>query len=357
MGVRLTAVLITLALTSSLGAKEVFLSVTGKANGFFSDVRIFNPSYTKDITVNAQYLPAGNGDNSGAAVVPLVIAKRTMKVYDDAVVSMFGRTEAVTLGAIRLVSDDDFAATQRVYADARESHQRGTLGQFVQGQDVSAALARGVILQLKSGQATLGNFRTNWGGTNPNTTVANVSFRLYDRDNQLLGTNALTFQPYGVFSPTNIVNFFGISAENADRLTDAWISFESDAPLFLYGSVVDNDAVDQTFVAAVQDTGVAPSQPQVKTITIAATAGDFAVSGPALARGDQVRFIVTGTGGVHGIRLFDPDGNILFTLDPLGTTPAERTITLEKNGAYPYICTRTTCSTEHSAMFGELQVN
>ena len=357
MRVRLAVVLVSLALTSSLCAKEVFLSVTGKANGFFSDVRIFNPSYTKDITVNAQYLPAGNSNNTGAAVIPLVIAKRTMKIYDDAVVSMFGRTEAVTLGAIRLVSDDDFVATQRVYADARESYQRGTLGQFVQGQDVGAALAKGVILQLKSGQATLGNFRTNWGGMNPGTTVANVSFKLYDKDNQLLGTNNLTFQPYGVFSPTNIVNFFGVSNENAPRLTDAWISFESDAPVFLYGSVVDNGAVDQTFVAAVQDSGVAPSGPAVKTVNVSGSAGNFAISGPALTRGDHVRFIVTGSEGVHGFRLFDPDGNILFTLDPLSETPQERTITLEKTGDYPYICTRTTCSTEHGTMNGELDVN
>jgi plastocyanin len=357
MRVPLAVVLISLALTSSLSAKEVFLSVTGKANGFFSDVRIFNSSYTKDITVNAQYLPSGNSNNTSAAAVPLVIAKRSMKVYDDAVQSIFGRTSALELGAIRLVSDDDFVATQRVYADRRESYQRGTLGQFVQGQDVSQGLTKGVVLQLKSGQATLGNFRTNWGGMNPNTTVANVSFKLYDRDNQLLGTNNLTFQPYGVFSPGNIVNFFGISNENAPRLSDAWISFESDAPVFLYGSVVDNGADDQTFVAAVQDTGVAPSGPTVKTVTIAATAGDFNLNGPALTRGDQVRFIATGTEGIHGFRLFDPDGNIILTLDPLSTTPVERTITIEKTGGYPYICTRTTCSTEHSAMFGELQVN
>jgi hypothetical protein len=357
MGVRLTVVLLSLALTSSLFAKEVFLSVTGKANGFFSDVRIFNPSYTKDITVNAQYLPAGNSNNTAAALVPLVIAKRSMKIYDDAVQSMFQRTGAVELGAIRLTSDDDFVATQRVYADARESHQRGTLGQFVQGLDVSAAKAKGVILQLKSGQATLGNFRTNWGGTNPSTTVANVSFKLYDKDNQLLGTNSLAFQPYGVFSPTNIVNFFGVSNENAQRLTDAWISFESDVPVFLYGSVVDNGAVDQTFVAAVEDTGVAPpAEPQVKTVTVTATTGEFEISGPPLSRGDQVRFVATGTGGVHGFRLFDPDGNIILTFDPLGTSPSERTITLEKSGDFPYICTRPTCSTEHSAMFGELEV-
>jgi hypothetical protein len=352
---RRTAVLVVfLFFATGLFAKEVFLSVTGKAGGFFSDARIFNPSYTKDITVNAQYLPAGNGDNASAPVVPLVIPKRTMKLYDDAVVSMFGRTELVTLGGIRLVSDDDFVATQRVYADRRDSYQKGTLGQFVAGQELSRGLKKGVILQLKSGLASLGSFRTNWGGVNPNTSVANVSFKLYDRNNVLAGTNNLTFQPYGVFSPVNIVNFFG--AQNAD-LTDAWISFESDQPVFLYGSVVDNGADDQTFVAAVEDTGVAPPPPVVKTVTISATGSGFNVSGPALAPRDQVRFVATNTSGqTHGFQFFDPDGNPLVTLDPIGAASSEITITLpDKNGNYPYICTRPTCST-HGVMNGELRV-
>ncbi|HUR80063.1 MAG TPA: hypothetical protein VM733_04825 [Thermoanaerobaculia bacterium] len=347
---RTAVVLFSLFFATGLFAKEVFLSVTGKANGFFSDARIFNPSYTKDITVNAQYL-SGNGDNTGATVVPLVIPKRTMKVYDDAVQAIFGG--GPQLGAIRLTSADDFQASERIYQDARDSYQRGTLGQFVQGLDLPRGLKKGVIFQLKSGTSAQGNFRTNWGGVNPNTTVANISFKLYDKNNALAGTNNLTLQPYGVFSPGNIVNFFGIT--NAD-LSDAWMSFESDVPVMLYGSVVDNASIDPTFISAVEDTGVAPAQPQTKTVNVAATAGEFNITGPSLSRGDQVRFVVTGTDGVHGFRLFDPEGNIVLTIDPLSTTPAERTVTLEKSGNYPYICTRTTCSPEHSAMFGELGV-
>src|SRR5215212_9107639 len=141
---RTAVVLFFLFFATGLFAKEVFLSVTGKANGFFTDARVFNPSYTKDITVNAQYLPAGNSDNSGATVVPLVIPKRTMRVFDDAVQSMFGGGPA--LGAIRLVSADDFQASQRIFQDARESFQKGTLGQFVPGLDLSSGIKKGVIL-------------------------------------------------------------------------------------------------------------------------------------------------------------------------------------------------------------------
>jgi heme/copper-type cytochrome/quinol oxidase subunit 2 len=352
MSRRAAVVLFSLFFTTGLFAKEVFLSVTGKANGFYSDVRIFNPSYTKDITVNAQYL-AGNNDNTGAAVVPLTIPKRTMKAYDDAVLSIFNRTGALELGAIRFTSDDDFQATQRVYQDARESYQKGTLGQFVAGQDVTRGVKKGVILQLKSGQASLGSFRTNWGGVNPNTALATVNFKLYDRNNQLAGTNTLTFQPYGVFSPNNIVNFFGIS--NAD-LTDAWIAFDSDQPVFLYGSVVDNGAVDQTFVAGVEDSGVEPPAPQNKTITVTAVNWSYTVTpSAALAAGDQVRVIVRATEGTHGFSLFSPTGQQLFDINPVTSTAAERTVTLQ-SGKYVYVCTRTSCGEGHTSMNGEFTV-
>jgi len=353
MSRRAAVVLISLFFTTGLFAKEVFLSVTGKANGFYSDVRIFNPSYTKDIAVSAQYLPAGNSDNSAAAVVPLTIAKRTMKVYDDAVQSIFNRTGAVELGAIRFTSDEDFQVSQRVYQDARESFQKGTLGQFVAGQDVTRGIKKGVLLQLKSGQAAIGNFRTNWGGVNPNTTAATVSFRLYDKNDQLVGTNNLTFQPYGVFSPVNIVNFFGIS--NAD-LTDAWIAYDSDQPVFLYGSVVDNGAVDQTFVAGVEDSGVEPPAPQNKTINVTAVNWDFTVTPSApLAAGDQVRVIVQATQGVHGFALFSPSGQQLISLDSVGATPIERTVTLQ-SGKYVYVCTRSACGDGHLDMNGDFTV-
>src|SRR5689334_19687682 len=167
---RLLILLVSLALTTSAFAKDVYLSVTGKANGFFTDARIFNPSFDKDITIQARYLPAGNGNNSGVAPVTLTIPKRSMKVYDDAVQSMFGGGPA--LGAIRLTSDDDFVASQRIYQDARSGPQAGTLGQFVKGLEAPTAKIKGVMLQLKSGVASLGTFRTNWGGVNPNGDMA-----------------------------------------------------------------------------------------------------------------------------------------------------------------------------------------
>jgi len=351
---RLSVVLLFLLFTTSLFAKDVYLSVSGKANGFFTDARIFNPSFDRDITIQARYLPAGNGNNSGVAPVTLTIPKRSMKVYDDAVQSMFGGGPA--LGAIRLTSDDDFVASQRIYQDARSGPQAGTLGQFVPGLDISGAKTKGVMLQLKAGAASLGNFRTNWGGANPNNAVATGTMKLYDKNNAVVGTKSVTLQPFGVLAPSSIVGTFDNTAAD---LTDAWISFTSDQPIFLYGSVVDNGSVDPTFIAAEADSGTPPTPPppQVKTVTIHATDGHFAVTGLAgLVKNDEVKFVVTAEGGPHGIRLFAPDGSVLFTIDPLSGSATERTVKLTLDGSYQYICTIPTCSTGHTAMFGEFSI-
>lgn len=337
-------------------AKDVYLPIAGSANGFFTDTRIFNPSFDKDITIQARYLPAvRDRDNTNAAVKTITVAKRSMARYDDVVQSLFDGGGGFPLGAIRLTSEDDFIATQRIYADARTGHQKGTLGQFLQGLDVSAARRKGVVLQLKSGAATLGDFRTNWGGANPNPTAANVTLKLYDRNNALAATKSVTMQPYGVFPPDNIVSFFGAAAND---LTDGWFSYESDQPIFVYGSVVDNGSVDPTAVAAVEDTGVAPAPPPQKTVTITARDWEFDVSQPAaLNAGDQVKFIVSNAEGTHGFRLTGPGGETLIDSFPMPTTPTEFVVTLPSAGTYFYVCTNSGCGTGHFAMSGTLSVD
>jgi plastocyanin len=346
----------TLFFATAAFAKDVYLSVSGKANGFFSDARVFNPSFDKDIIVTARYLPAGNGDNSGAAPVQLTIPKRSMKVYDDAVQSMFGGGPA--LGAIRLSSEDDFIATQRIYADKRASYQLGTLGQFVPGLDVATALKKGVLIQLKSGQAALGNFRTNWGGMNPNGVVANIAFKLYDKSNTLAGSTNLTMQPYGVFSPTNITGFFG----NPNRdLTDGWISFESDQPVFLYASIVDNGSEDPTFLTAAADSGVAPPvepEPQTKVVTIVAHDFSFDYSQTApLRAGDKVKFSLSKTEGTHGFVLISPNGQTVFSATSLSVNGTNSEVTLPVAGTYTYACTNSTCGLGHFDMTGDFTVD
>ncbi len=357
MRARIAVVVLVILSATSLFAKDVYLAVGGSANGFFTDARIFNPSFDKDIIITARYLPAGNIDNSAVATKTVTVPKRQQLIFDDVVQSLFGGGPA--LGAIRLTSDDDFLATQRIYADRRTARQGGTLGQFVLGQDASAGLRKGVVMQLKSGQSALGNFRTNWGGANPNAVVATVNFKLYDKTNQLAGTNTLTIQPYGVFSPTNIVNFFGSPSND---LSDTWFSFDSDQPVFIYGSVVDGGSDDPTFVAAQNDSGVPPPpepEPEPEPVVVQVVAREFAyaLTGAGdLHAGDDVTFRIRSIQGIHGFMLVSPSFETIFTVDVVTGNTQERTAKLTAAGEYTFFCTNF-CGDGHGEMNGTLTVN
>lgn len=354
MRARLTFVVVALVLTFSASAKDVYLSIGGSVGNFRTDARIFNPSFEKDITVTARYLPTGNVDNSATVPKTITVAKRTMAVYNDVVQSLFGGGPA--LGAVRLTSDDDFVASQRIYADESAGPQNGTLGQFVPGLDVVSALKKGVLVQLRESGArgTKGTFRTNIGMVNPNASVANVNFKLYDKSNTAAGTNTLTLQPYGAFFPATLGGFFG--SPNRD-LSDAWFSFDSDVPVFIYASVLDNGSEDPTFIPASADSGVEVVVPQVKTVTITARNWAFTVAqSETLRAGDQVTFRISKSEGTHGFVLQAPNGEVLINMPTMPLSVVEQTITLPASGNYQFFCTNGGCGAGHSEMSGELAV-
>lgn len=354
MRARLTFVVLVLVLTFSASAKDVYLSIGGSTGNFRTDARIFNPSFDKDITITARYLPTGNVDNAAVATKTITVAKRTMAVYNDVVQSLFGGGAA--LGAVRLTSDDDFVASQRIYADESAGPQNGTLGQYVPGLDVTTALKKGVLVQLRQNgsRGAKGTFRTNIGMVNPNASVANVNFKLYDRSNSLAGTNTLTLQPFGAFFPAALNGFFG----NPDRdLSDAWFAFDSDVPVFVYASVLDNGSEDPTFIPATADSGVEVVAPQVKTVTITARNWAFTVAQSETLRvGDQVTFRISKTEGTHGFVLQAPNGEILINMPSMPLSVAEQTITLPAVGNYQFACTNGGCGAGHNDMTGELAV-
>src|SRR5260221_881324 len=234
----LLMILLLSVFATNVFAKEVFLSIAGTVSNFHTDARICNPSSTKDIVVKAFFLPAGVGNNnSGVASVDINVPKRSMKILDDVVTAV---CSATGVGGIRLTCDDDFVATSRIFA----ATATGTLGQFVQGLDLATAIKNGVLIQMKS-SAT---FRTNIGALNPNNATATVIWRLYDKNNALIGAPKVeTFAPYGVLGPSNVTGYF--NSGSAD-LSDAWVGFTSDQPIFAYVSVLDNPTTDPTYIPA-----------------------------------------------------------------------------------------------------------
>ncbi|HEX7192680.1 MAG TPA: hypothetical protein VF381_14020 [Thermoanaerobaculia bacterium] len=359
MRFRLFSLAVLLLIVPAAFAKDVYLSIGGSVGSFSTDARIFNPSQSKDIQIQAYYLPVGNVDNSAVQPVSITVPKRAQVIYNDVVASLFHGTG---LGAIRLSSTDDFVATQRIFATVSGD----TLGQFVGGVDSSAALKAGVVIQVKNngGGGQHGTFRTNVGAVNPNSTAANVTWRVYDKNNAVVGTpHQMTMPPYAVVGPT-AMTAFGDNIPSTADLSDAWVGFVSDQPIVAYGSVVDNGSSDPTYVPASNDSDPpsSNSQPtsQVFTVTLLDSHITISPDPTGLHVGDHVTFnISTAINGLHGFRLTVPDGSQDIVPDR-GPYPANKVFTynftIPMNGTYFYTCTNSSCSAGHSTMQGTFDV-
>lgn len=296
---------------SNAFSKDVYLVVAGSVGVFRTDLRIVNPSTTKDISLQAYLLPAGLVDNTPVQAKTILVKQRSMAIYNDVVSSLFN---ANGLAAIRLTSADDFIATQRIYAVAAD----GTLGQFVPALEVSAAKTKAIVTQLKSNGTTgqKGTFRTNLGVVNPNSAPAHVTWKLYDKDNNIVATGSpLTVPGFGVLGPTAINQGIFFNVGNAD-LTDAWVSYSSDQPVFGWGSVVDNGTTDQIFVPPFEDTGVSQDPPPPTTKEFNVTLDSFSItitpSMDTLKPNDKVILHIKNEANVtHGFQLNGPDGRPL----------------------------------------------
>jgi len=340
---------------SSALAKDVYLSIAGTVGVFRTDLRIVNPSTSKDITVQAYLLTAAGTplDNSGVQPKTITVAKRQMAIYNDVVTTLFNTSG---LAAIRLTSDDDFIASERIYATAAA----GTLGQFVVPVDASSAKTKGIITQL----AAANGYRTNLGMVNPNNATAHVTFTLYDKNNAIVATGTpVTFPPYGATSPLNITGGFFFNAGNAD-LTDAWVSYSSDLPVIGWGSVVDNGTTDQIFVPPFEDTGVTQSTPGPTTKEFNVTLNSFHIDidpDPAgLKVGDKVIFHIhnEASSTTHGFQVNGPDGKTVITGRTYTKSQGmvDQSFTITAQGSFLYFCTIPTCGVGHDAMNGFFQV-
>lgn len=350
---RTALVLVSLLIfASNAYAKEVWLSVVGSVTGssvFRTDTRILNPSTTKDISIDAYFLVNGNQANTTPQKKTITVTKRQMLALDDVVSALFTTSG---LGAIRLVSSDDFVATTRIYADKGSA---GTLGQFVPGLDISAAKKTGAILQLRNSGAT---FHTNVGAVNPNNAPANVVWHLYDKNNNPIGSGKNeTMPPMSVISPQTMATY--LNAGSAD-LSEAWVSYTSDQPIFAYGTVSDDRTADPTLIPASEDSGVQPTttpQGKVFDVTLHSFSIAFNPSPSSLKLGDIVTLHIHGNDTNHGFQLNSPTSKVViegFLIDP-GTT-ADRTFTVTEEGTFTYFCINNSCGTGHNSMFGTFAV-
>lgn len=247
----LFAVLLTMQLATAAFAKNMYIPVAGVtpgSNGTFwrTDVRIFNPSSDEAIGVTLHFLPQGmDGTNIPGRVFRL--APRETLVLDNAVATLAPHF-ATAVGAIRIDSDDgrsfEFIASSRTYTGTGDATRPGTYGQFVPALGIADATRNATILHI----AARPDVRTNLGVMNPGLEPVTVRFTLLGIDGQpFLESVPLVVQPRSMqqWAMTDAFLFGGVYAENGTVLVEAT------APVFAWGSVVDNQSGDAIFVRGI----------------------------------------------------------------------------------------------------------
>lgn len=352
MRTRAVLFLATFLFASSTLANDRWILISGTVSNFHTDARLLNPSFDKDIQIAATFYPT---DGSAPLTATVTVPKRQMKIMDDVTTQLFNTSK---LGAIDFNSPDPFEATSRIYAQTAA----GTLGQFGPGMPPSAAKQKGALLQLKQSGSNgqLGTFRTNVGVVNPNNTAANVTWAIYDKSNAVVTTKTAAYGPLSATAPTLVTSVAGATSGD---FSDAWLSYSSDQPIFVYASVVDNGTTDQTFIPAVDDAGVPPTTnppPPTTTQGFDVTLKSFAIAispdPSTLKVGDQVVFHIRVLEGGHSFELVGPSGSIIVPATFAGTQSVDKTFTITEPGTYSYFCTNALCGTGHAQMQGSFDV-
>ncbi len=222
----------------------VWIPTVAKAEGengthFVSDLRIYNPTSTK-ATVKIDLFAAASEASGPAGTKTIQVEEGAHAVVDDVLGTLFG---TAGLGALKITSDRYLVVASRVLNDLRPSG-RGTTGLQVPALALTEAPRSGALLMLSN--AT--DFRTNIGYFNPLASPVHVTFQARKNDQTIVGSASLTLGPY---ARAQLPAFVLISATPPDEQSPAnfYVTYTADAPLFVYGAVVDNVTGDGILVA------------------------------------------------------------------------------------------------------------
>ncbi len=240
-----------LAAQSSRITIPAVASIVG-ASPFYSDVRVFNTSYTASAGVTATYR-CFIGACPAAAQQTFTLSPRESRAFDNMVVSAFAAPNSaggVEFDVAPPATASDVVVTSRLYSTAPTP----TVGMFIPGVDASAAHRYSVLTQISNGGSGAG-FRTNVGAFNGQDTAATVVFAVY-WEGHWVGEVERTIPAH---SGVQVNNVFGPGGINHALLetSDAVVTVQTNGPaVFGYAAVIDNATTDPIFVAGAED--VAP---------------------------------------------------------------------------------------------------
>jgi plastocyanin len=371
LSVGLFAVLFVSA-AAALSAEEVTLPAVASVQGlnpFFSDVRIFNTSYSTSLNVTATYhcfISCGGG----LPQINTVLAPRQSKAYDDMIAQAFGAPNSA--GGVEFDHDGtsgQLVVTSRLYSTTPVP----TVGMFIAGVDASKALTTSVLTSIRNGGPGAG-FRTNAGFYNENAIPASVTFQIFD-GGVAIGTPIV--QSVGGHAGAQVNNIFGAAGVAATATTNAVIVATSATAVFAYAAVIDNNTTDPVFVAGAPDPPAQAATAKTLTVHVGRGGTNFVddVSGTNVTTvnvGDTVKWVwegdlrhgsdsgsCTGGGGGNPYGGVHPEGYGGSDCTPAGVwasgaqmAPFSYTYKFTQSGTYKYFC-----DVHQSAMTGKVVVN
>ena len=287
-------------------------------NPFFSDVRLFNTSYTASLDVTATYhcFIATVACPASAPQIHFTLAPRESQAFDDMVASTGGFDAHDTAGGVEFEfsgTSDQLVVTSRLFSTSPQD----SVGMFIPGLDASDAHASTVLTSIRHDPGTGSGFRTNVGAFNPNDSAANITFTIFDNGTNQLGSPQ-TRQVPG-HSGVQISSFFEVAGAGDVSTENAVIVVSSDVAVFSYAAVLDNRTADPIFVVGAPDLPQQPITPVptgVRGATVTPTPGAPTPT-PTPASGG-IRTVNVGANGEH--IYIDTVTGTKMTNIPVGTT-------------------------------------
>ncbi len=234
------------------GSLTQYLPVVAKVAGaagtnFVTDVRIINEnSTTANVTLD-YFQSAAGGQTAPTASRTVAVQAGEQAVIDD----LIGTLPASGLGALRITSNQPVTVVSRVINDQRGSNN-GTTGFSVEALELGDAKTSGTVGFLSNGStADIGagiGFRTNMGYFNPTATPVTATFTAHRTSNgSVIGSATVTIPGFSQVQGAVFTIIGGVAA-NDQVQDDFYVTYTASAPLFVYGSVVDNRTGDSVLI-------------------------------------------------------------------------------------------------------------
>ena len=283
-------------------------SIVGESP-FFSDVRVFNTSYTSPITLTATYRCFLGNCAAQAPQIEVVLAPRESKAFNDMIAAAFQAPNSAGGVEFAVVSGGvigDVAVTSRLYSTAPES----TVGMFIPGVASSAAHPITFLEQIANSGPGEG-FRTNAGAFNAGDTPVAATFSVFN-GGVLLGSQDRQIPPH---SGVQINNIFSAINQASVATDNAIIVVKASGALFSYAAVIDNNTSDPSFVAGAEDKPAPLGFPQTTATPVPSAPTPTPTPTPAAAR---TAIVNVGQGG--GLNFVDQGSGSSTTTIQVGDT-------------------------------------